>query len=173
MDDLLKGLQAGDAGAFERFVREFGDRIFRFVGRLVGPRWAEDLTQEVFLRIHRSVGKYRPTGSFKAWIFTLANNVCIDFLRKRRLETAELPEAQAGPESGPVDALTAVELRDAVLRAVERLPVEQRQVFLLREEAGLAFREIAEVVGCPLNTALGRMHYALLSLRKTLAAFKE
>ena len=59
----------------------------------------------------------------------------------------------------------------ALLKAVERLPVEQRQVFLLREEAGMSFREIAEAAGCPLNTALGRMHYAMENLRKSLKTY--
>jgi RNA polymerase sigma-70 factor (ECF subfamily) len=173
MDDLVKGLKAGDPGAFERFVREHGDRIYRFVGRLVGRRWADDLTQDVLLRIHRSIGRYEPTGSFSAWVFTLANNVCIDFLRRRRPEVAGVSDEGAAAPADPADALSAIELREAVLRAVERLPVEQKQVFLLREEAGLSFREIAEIMKCPLNTALGRMHYALQSLRKSLAAFKE
>ena len=171
MDDLVKGLKAGDAGAFERHVQDDGDRIYRFVRRLVGERFAEDVTQDVFIRIHHSIGKYQPTGSFRAWIYTLAHHVCIDSLRKRAARPPQTEESIRG--AAPDDALSAMEVREAVLRAVEQLPSEQKQVFLLREEAGLSFREIATIMKCPLNTALGRMHYALQSLRKSLAAFKE
>lgn len=178
MDDLVTGLQAGRAEAFDRLVHEFGDRIYRFVKRLVGERSAEDLTQEVLIRVFRSIGSYRPTGRFESWLFTVANNLCIDQVRRKRPEAAmsELDEdmgaerfVSAAPEPGA--SVEEDERKRALLKAVERLPVEQRQVFLLREEAGLSFREISDMLGCPLNTALGRMHYAMENLRKSLKAY--
>ncbi len=178
MDDLIRGLKAGRPEAFERLVREFGDRIYRFVKRLAGERAAEDLTQEVFIRVHRSIGTYRPEGRFESWLFTIASNLCIDQARRRRPEAAmsELDEDLA-PDRFASDGREAADLMEegerkaALLKAVERLPFEQKQVFLLREEAGLSFREIAEMTGCPLNTALGRMHYAMEALRKSLKAY--
>ena len=177
MDDLVEGLKAGHAWAFERLVREFGDRIYRFVKRIVGDRAAEDVAQEVMIRVFRSIGRYRPTGRFESWLFTIANNLCIDHTRKRRPE-ASLSEvggelsadqfASGAPE--PSRRLEEGERRGAILDAVEELPVEQKQVFLLREEAGLTFAEIAKALGCPLNTALGRMHYAMDHLRRSLKA---
>ena len=178
MDELIRGLQAGRPEAFERLVRDYGDRIYRFVKRLAGERPAEDLTQEVLIRVHRSIGTYRPEGRFESWLFTIANNLCIDHARRRRPEAplsdldADLaPERFAAPSRGPLEAMEEEERRKALLHAVDRLPFEQRQVFLLREEAGLSFREIAEMTGCPLNTALGRMHYAMEALRKSLKAY--
>lgn len=178
MDDLVSGLAAGRPDAFDRLVSEFGDRIYRFVKRLAGERWAEDLTQEVFLRVHRSAAGYRPTGRFDSWLFTIANNLCIDWMRKQRPEQSmsavdeELaPERFAGPAREPLELLEGAERRRAILKAVEALPLEQKQVFLLREEGGLSFKEIAEVARCPLNTALGRMHYALEHLRRSLKAY--
>lgn len=175
MDDLLKGLKAGVPAAFERLVREYGDRIYRFSRRLVGERGAEDLTQEVLLRVHRSIGTYEPTGRFESWLFTIANHLAIDEARRRRPESAlsEVEDDLTGDRfpSGlpePSESLEEEERRRALLRAVEALPLEQRQVFLLREEAGLSFKEIAEIAKCPLNTALGRMHYAMEHLRKAL-----
>jgi RNA polymerase sigma-70 factor (ECF subfamily) len=175
MSDLVEGLKAGRPEAFERLVRELGDRIFRFVKRLVGPQWADDVTQEVLIRVFRSIGTYQPTGRFESWIFTIANNLCIDHARKRRPEPA-LTEADedlqaerfASGAPTPLEDLEVREERAALLKAVERLPLEQRQVFLLREEGGLSFREIADALSCPLNTALGRMHYAMENLRKAL-----
>ena len=178
MDDLVAGLQAGNAEAFDRLVREYGDRIYRFVKRLVGERSAEDLAQEVMIRVFRSIGSYRPTGRFESWLFTIANNLSIDQVRRKRPEAAmsELDEdltaekfvSRAPP---PVASVEEGERKRALLKAVDRLPVEQKQVFLLREEGGLSFREISDMLGCPLNTALGRMHYAMENLRKSLRAY--
>ncbi len=178
MDELIRGLQAGRPEAFERLVREYGDRIYRFVKRLAGERSAEDLTQEVFIRVHRSIEAYRPEGRFESWLFTIANNLCIDHARRRKPEASLsdvdetlAPERFASSTAEPLDRLEEEERKRALLKAVERLPWEQRQVFLLREEAGLSFREIADMTGCPLNTALGRMHYAMEALRKSLKAY--
>ena len=175
MDELIRGLKAGRPEAFERLVRDFGDRIFRFVKRLAGEPAAEDLTQEVFIRVHRSIDAYRPEGRFESWLFTIANNLCIDHSRWRRDHpTAALEEIAAfgaAHTREPVEEAEDAEIRRALLKAVERLPLEQKQVFLLREEAGLSFKEIAEMTGCPLNTALGRMHYAMEALRKSLKAY--
>ncbi len=170
MDDLVAGLKAGNPAAFERLVREFGDRLYRFVRRLVGEAWADDLTQEALVRIHQSIGAYRPIGRFESWIYTLANNLCIDFLRRKRPELA-LPEGVETEAPTASELLEEDERRRAILKAVEKLPVEQKQVFLLREEGGMSFKEIAGVLGCPLNTALGRMHYAMEHLRKALKAY--
>lgn len=167
MDDLVTGLKAGRPEAYERLVRDYGDRLYRFALRLVGARWAEDAVQEVFIRVHRSIGAWRPTGRFESWLFAVANNLCVDWARRRKPQLGLPPEAEAaGP--GPAEALDAGERRRAIVRAVEALPTDQKQVFLLRHEAGLPFREIAEILGCPLNTALGRMHYAMERLRKAL-----
>jgi RNA polymerase sigma-70 factor (ECF subfamily) len=171
MDDLVTGLKAGDPAAFESLVRGFGDRLYRFVRRLVGERWADDLTQETFVRVYRTVGSYRPTGRFEAWMYTVANHACIDFLRRRRPEAALTERELDASSPSPLERIEEDERRRALLKAVERLPVDQKQVFLLREEAGMSFREIADVLGCPLNTALGRMHYAMEHLRKALKAY--
>ena len=180
MDDLIRGLKAGNAAAFERLVREYGDRIYRFARRLVGERGADDLTQEVLVRVFRSIRTYQPTGRFESWLFTIATHLAIDEARRRKPEAtiSELDEELtaerfASTAPAPVESLEEEERKRALLKAVERLPLEQRQVFLLREEAGLSFKEIAAILGCPLNTALGRMHYAMENLRKTMKAYRE
>ncbi|MBI2901546.1 MAG: sigma-70 family RNA polymerase sigma factor [Planctomycetes bacterium] len=170
MDDLVEGLKAGRTGAFERLVRDYGDRLYRFCLRIVGPADAEDVVQETFIRVHRSIGSYQPTGRFESWLFTIANHLALDALRRRPAAAREGEEPV--DRRGPQDDLSHREVQDALLRAVERLPLEQKQVFLLREEAGMSFKEIAETTGCPLNTALGRMHYAMENLRKNLKAYQ-
>jgi RNA polymerase sigma-70 factor (ECF subfamily) len=173
MDELIRGLQAGRADAFERLVREFGDRVFRFLKRMAGSRRAEDLTQEVFVRVFRSIATYQ-AGRFESWLFTIANHLAIDESRRRR----ELPLSELGEEARaerrpartaePLELLEARERQEALMAAVARLPEDQRRVFLLRQEAELSFGEIAELTGCPLNTALSRMHYAMEALRKAM-----
>jgi RNA polymerase sigma-70 factor, ECF subfamily len=176
MSDLVRGLQAGDARAYERLVRDYGDRLWRFVRRMVGVRPAEDITQEVFVRVHRSVGSFEPGGRFDAWIFAIASNLCVDHLRRERpmAPLDDLPEPATDPRpSGPLSAVEEDERRRALARAVDLLPPEQKQVFLLRQEAGLPFKEIARLMSCPLNTALGRMHYAMEHLRASLQAYRD
>jgi RNA polymerase sigma-70 factor (ECF subfamily) len=168
MDDLVQGLKAGEPAAFERLVRVYGDKVYRFARRLAGERWADDVAQETFIRVFRSIRSYRPTGRFESWLFTIANRLAIDALRRQRPEASMTEIGLEDFAGAPAGAAEDAELRLAILREVERLPVEQKQVFLLREEAGLSFREIAELTGCPLNTALGRMHYAMEHLRKAL-----
>mgnify|MGYP001590228315 CR=1 FL=1 len=179
MDDLVKGLRAGESAAFERLVREYGDRIFRFVRRLVGARHAEDVAQDVLIRVHRSVASYEPTGSFDSWLFTIANNLCIDHLRRNRPERREgsLDAEEGEPhvpdhrEAGPMAALEDREIQEALRRAVAALPVDQRQVFLMREAGGLTFEAIASALGIPAGTAKTRMRSALSHLRCSLESF--
>ena len=127
------------------------------------------MVQEVFIRVHRSIDRYEPRGKFESWIFTIANNLSLDFLRRKRPETTETLELVG--RVGPHEHASHRELRDALMAEVDRLPSEQREVFLLREKSGLSFREIADRIGCPLNTALGRMHYAMEHLRKGLKEY--
>ena len=163
MSDLIRGLKTGNPQAYTRLVDEYGDRLRRFAARMAGPEAADDVVQEVFLRVYRSIRTFDPAGSLAAWIFTIANNLCVDHLRKR-------PPARRIRRSPPEPSDVAVdrEAREALLRAVASLPEAQKQVFHLREEAGLSFREISDLLGCPLGTALGRMHSAMSTLRKAL-----
>lgn len=168
MSDFLQGLKAGSPEAYDRLVTEYGDRLRRFAARMAGPEVAEDVVQEVFLRVYRSIRTFDPSGSLGAWIFTIANNLCVDYLRKRPAE-----QRARTPQPDPSNLAEGRETRATLRRAVAQLPEPQKRVFLLREEAGLTFREIADLLGCPLGTALGRMHTALASLRKALAVPAE
>ncbi len=169
MENLVAGLKAGKNDAYDQFEREYGDRLRSFCGRLVGGADAADVVQEVFIRVHRSIERYEPRGKFESWLFTIANNLSLDFLRRKRPEPTETIEMVG--RVGPHDHASHRELQEALMAEVDRLPAEQREVFLLREKSGLSFREIAEKLDCPLNTALGRMHYAMDHLRKALKEY--
>ncbi len=180
---------AGDASAFQTILERHGQRIYNFIVRQTGDRQgAQDLVQEVFLRVVRRAHTFRGQSKFTTWLFTIARNLCVDQARKavhRRVVLNDEPlrrdsddgatlldRAKDGgplPDKGTRDR----RFRAALEQALGRLPGEQREVFLMREIKGLKFREIAEVVGVPENTIKSRMRYALVALREHLAVFGE
>ncbi len=177
---LMRRFQAGDARAFEALVRRHRTALWNFLLRHVGDRArAEDLLQETFLRAVKASGEWQERAKVTTWLFTIARNLTLDELRRavhRRAEPLEGRDDQPGPidrtaaDDPPPDAVAeGALLRPRLEAALAALPAEQREVFLLREQGGLGFREIAEVTGTPENTVKSRMRYALEGLRKTLA----
>ena len=186
-EDLLAAFQAGDAQAFERLLRRHRGPLFTFLLRMVGDRTrAEDLTQEAFLRVVRAAARWEARARFQTWLYTVARNLCVDQSRRDRFRRADsldaqvpskdggegppLVEALANDDALPDRAADSALVRPALERALDALPSEQREVFLLREQAGLPFKEIAELVGCNENTVKSRMRYALEGLRRHLTA---
>jgi len=178
---LMRRFQAGDARAFEALVRRHRTALWNFLLRHVGDRArAEDLLQETFLRAVKASGEWQERAKVTTWLFTIARNLTLDELRRavhRRAEPLEGRDDQPGPidraaaDDPPPDAAAeGALLRPRLEAALAALPEEQREVFLLREQGGLGFREIAEVTGTPENTVKSRMRYALEGLRTTLAA---
>ena len=181
-EELLGEFQQGDAGAFERLLRRHRSPLYTFFVRMLGDRArAEDLAQETFLRIVKGSAAWEHRARFQTWLYTIARNLCVDAARRDRFRRAESLDAQDGEEGGPlVDAVPSdgaapdraadsARLRPLLQRALLALPPEQREVFVLREQAGLPFKEIAELVSANENTVKSRMRYALLGLRKALA----
>jgi RNA polymerase sigma-70 factor (ECF subfamily) len=173
--------QAGDARAFEVLVRRHRTPIFSFLLRLTGDRGrAEDLCQEAFLKVVKASAGWQERARFSTWLYAIARNLAVDEARRMAFRRTEpLDPASPGdphrPEpaaEGPgPDRLTDASLvRPKLEAALRALPAEQREVFLLREHAGLRFGEIAEVTGTPENTVKSRMRYALEALRAELAA---
>lgn len=176
----------GDVAAFEELLVRHERSVYSFAYRFNGERsQADDILQEVFLRVIRGAESFRSDAKFSTWLYRITRNVCIDMLRRRKssgraysIDAAEAGEAE-NPAAGIRDTLgdgresverQAIrhEVRTVLDRAIAELPEAQRDVFLLRERAGLPFEEIAEVVGAPKNTVKSRMRYALDNLRKTL-----
>jgi len=168
MEDLPRRLKRGDPAAFDEFHRAYSGRLLRFVTRLVGLRDAEDLAQEVYVRVLRSLPAYREEQRFESWLFTIANHLCVDAHRRRRA-TVEPLGVEAPRRYEPDWAAARREQFEAVLAELRGLPFEQRQVFILREDAGLSFKEIARTLDEPLGTVLARMKYAMDRLRARLS----
>lgn len=184
-DDQLVAayLERGDTQAFRRLVERHQERIYGYLlGMVRDPEVANDLFQETFLRVLAALrqerASYTRQGRWLAWVLRIARNAALDYLRSRRRWRDVTPET--GKEHttfwdrlpdetpGADEMLEAAERQAQLAACIERLPPEQREVLLLRQEAELTFREIAELTGVSINTALGRMRYALNNLRKMM-----
>jgi RNA polymerase sigma-70 factor (ECF subfamily) len=177
-------LERGDEAAFRQLVLRHKDRIFGFLMGMVKNRSvANDLFQETFLRVISAMqsadGSYVHDGRWLAWVMRIARNTTVDHLRRQK-RRARVPDDSGDgrpfwetvPASEPSahEVLHRAEQRAVLDSHIQRLPPEQREVLLLRQETDLTFREIAELTDTPLNTALGRMRYALRNLRKMIEA---
>lgn len=175
---LMLRFRGGDARAFEVLVSRHRTPVYSFLVRLTGDRArAEDLCQDAFLRVVKASATWEERATFKTWLFTIARNLASDEARRnvfRRTDDLDAPGGAAATEpSGdpaPDRAAASAELRPKLEAALAALPAEQREVFLLREHAGLRFPEIAVVTGTPENTVKSRMRYALEGLRQRLEA---
>jgi RNA polymerase sigma-70 factor (ECF subfamily) len=187
---LMMRFQAGDRVAFASLVRKHKTPIFNFVLRLVrSPSAAEDLVQDVFVKVVQSAMEFKHESKFTTWTYTIARNLCIDHLRKMALRQhpsldqprGEAPDgptlldrtADGHPGAAVERSVIGAELGQRITRCVEALPQEQREVFLLREIADLPFKEIAGITGVPENTVKSRMRYALERLQESLAEYED
>ncbi|MDI6733664.1 MAG: sigma-70 family RNA polymerase sigma factor [Planctomycetota bacterium] len=160
---LLKEYQEGNnAVSLEQLLTRYHKPLFNFIYRLSRDfPLSEDIIQESFLKVIRKIKGFAPAGEngFKQWVYQIAINTHRDTIKKKQpVSSVKLSEIAS---CHPDNSYDCVEL-------LEHLTPEQKEVVLLKVYSGLTFREIAEVVGCPLNTAIGRMHYALKTLRKKL-----
>ncbi|MCX5795156.1 MAG: sigma-70 family RNA polymerase sigma factor [Elusimicrobia bacterium] len=176
MDDqqIAAGIRAKDGEAFRELVAAHGPGLYSFLVYRLGDRTeADDAYAEVMIKIWQNAGRYEESGRFKAWLFTIAHRTALDRLRKKAPVglTEELESRAVSPEAGPDRQAESREVGESFEKALAGLPEEQREVFLMREYSGLSFTEIAKALGCPLGTALARMRYAVLKLRKGLEEF--
>ena len=172
---LMQRFQGGDERAFEVLVHRHRTPVFSFLVRLTGDRArAEDLCQEAFLRVVRAADDWKPKAPFRTWLYSIARNQAVDEARRQTFRRAEpldgAASSAASDDPAPDRSADAALVRPKLEAALTSLPDEQREVFLLREHAGLRFHEIAEVTGTPVNTVKSRMRYALESLREKLVA---
>jgi RNA polymerase sigma-70 factor (ECF subfamily) len=147
--------------------------VFAFVLRWTQDRArAEDILQETWLKVVRGSSDWSPRARFTTWLYTIARNACVDGARRERARATEplVAEPVSTEAHDPERAAAASELRPVLEAAIAALPEAQREVFLLREMAGIPFHEIARMTGAPEPTVKSRMRYALESLRTQLTA---
>lgn len=187
-EELMLDFQKGDVRAFEEILKRHRHGVFNFILRFLGNReTAEEVFQEVFIKIHKAADRYLPNGKFSTWLYTITRNQCVDTFRRLKLrETLSLDNGGKEDEIKLVDTIasdtvppdilsSAHEIQTVLEFALEKLNVDQREVFLLREKEGFKFEEIAEMTGVSVNTVKSRMRYALEGLKKTLkkSRFRE
>ncbi|MBI3724073.1 sigma-70 family RNA polymerase sigma factor [bacterium] len=169
---LIARARSGEAAAFEEIVRVHSDAVFRVVAGHLGSSEAEDASQEVFLQVHRGLRAFEGRSLLSTWIFRIATNVALKRLRRkrRRPSSRSIEEGEAVAADGPAPeaGLDSSELRAVLLRALDRLPEEQRAVVVLRGIEGLPFEEVARVLGIVRPTAESRMARAKEKLRSLL-----
>lgn len=169
---LMLRYRDGDVAAFEILYKRHNDALYRYLMRLCHHRdTAEDIFQEAWGKIIKSRENYRPTAKFTTFLYRVAHNCFIDHIRrnKRHAQTVDIePDNQPDPGDSP-EMLTEHSLaRRRLSVALQQLPDEQRDVFLLREEAGLNLDQIASVTGTNRETAKSRLRYAVNKLRAAI-----
>lgn len=171
-DDLILRCRR-DPAAFRALVERYQGRIYGFLIRLAGRERADDLFQEVWLKVLKNSGRYEARGKAVSWLFKIANNAAFDDFSRQKREFSRSSqdgniEGFIDQAPGPAAVLEQDETRRRMDAAIGGLPMEQRKVFLMRECGRMPFKEIAASLGIPLGTALSRMNYALEKLRVAL-----
>ena len=176
--ELIQSFVQGNTGAFECLVLRHKDKLYTSIHFLVKDKYlAEDIFQDVFIRVIDTVrgGRYTEEGKFLPWAMRIAHNLCVDHFRKvKRTPTiktgddTDIFEILNFTEESPEEKLIKKQSHNRVKDMLDLLPEDQREVIILRHYADLSFKEIAAMTNCSINTALGRMRYGLINLRKMM-----
>lgn len=174
--DLADRCRTGEPGAFEELYRVHAPRLFGLACRMVGRTDAEDLLQDIFLTAHRKMGLYKGESALGTWLFRLATNLCLDFLRSRANRTAQVTESydvdDAPPPEGGRGPILGVVDRIDLERAVAELPDGCREVFVLYDVEGFEHREVGAMLGISDGTSKSQLHKARLRLRESLGRMR-
>ena len=168
----------GNADALATIVMRYKDKIYTSIYLLVKDKYlTEDIFQDVFIRIIDTLkgGRYTDEGKFLPWAMRIAHNMCVDHFRKvkrsptiKTSDDRDIFEVLNFSEPGADQKMMSSQSHDRIRKMVDMLPEDQREVIILRHYADLSFKEIADLTKCSINTALGRMRYGLINLRKLM-----
>ncbi len=178
-NDLIRAFQEeGDTSAFETLIHRYKDKIYSSILFFVKDSYlAEDLFQDVFIKIIDTLNQKRYTeeGKFLPWALRISHNLCVDYFRKvkrspiiRTSDNQDIFELIQVADDGAEAKMMQAQSHERVRRMLELLPEEQREIIILRHFANMSFKEIALITNCSINTALGRMRYGLINLRKMM-----
>lgn len=177
--ELIKRFIKGEQSCFEEIIHRHKNKVYSYISLYIRDQaLAEDIFQDTFLKVIQSVkaGKYYDNGKFLSWVMRIAHNLIIDhFRRLKQMNTtssdnyeSDLFNSKKLAEANVEETMVAVQIRKDVRKLISQLPDDQREVVILRHYAGLSFKEIAELTDVSINTALGRMRYALINMRKIM-----
>ena len=180
--DVVAAFLGGEERAFQELVSRYQTRLLNFIYRTIGDREkAEDLVQEVFIRVYRHIGRFDRSKKFSTWIYTIASNLAKNELRnrsrnplvlfqtiKKNWQEDDRPLQFEDPQSRPDDLYRKRHLRELVEESVSQLPAHHREVFVLRELEGKSYEEIAEITDCNLGTVKSRLNRARTSFAEII-----
>ena len=176
-DQLVAAYAKGNNDAFDALLQRHQTRVYNCIYQMVRERsLAEDIFQETFVKAITTIrqGRYTENGKFAAWINRIARNLVIDFFRQEKIEASvsadddnfDILNRKELSEDTVEDLIIDRQIRDDLRKLIRHLPKSQRQVLVVRYYRNLSFKEIAEATGVSINTALGRMRYAILNIRR-------
>ncbi len=181
---LMMAFQDGNQEAFAQLIRRNQHKVFSVIFRFLGDRTeAEDLAQEVFLRVYRTAGRYEPTAKFSTWIYRIATNISLNAIRNRsRFHTISLEVRQDDNEDfhrdipdtndpGPDDAMSQEELARVVMSAIEQLPEQQRAAIILNKYEGLSYEDVAKILACSVMAVKSLLSRARTNLKSKLMPY--
>jgi len=169
----------GNISGIEKLIHRHKNKVFTYISMYIRDKsLAEDIFQETFLKVINSLksGRYRDNGKFLSWVMRIAHNLIIDHFRREKQANMVSNDAYEGDlfnsrnlsESNIEDEMVYEQIVTDLRLLLEELPDDQKEVVMLRHYAGLSFKEIAEQTDVSINTALGRMRYALINIRKLM-----
>ena len=176
---LLNNYLSGDRGAISKLIDRHTNRVRDYIRMMVKDNdVADDIHQETFIKAVRVIdeGRYTDSGKFLSWVLRIAHNRVLDYFRAQK-QSKQVNESEAGynilgttrfAEPTVEDEMVSRQIEDDVRRLIELLPDEQRQVVMMRYYSKMSFQEIADQTDVSINTALGRMRYALINLRRMI-----
>ena len=177
--ELILRFIKGEQSCFEHLINRHKNKVFAYISLYIRDQsLAEDIFQDTFLKVIQSVkaGKYSDSGKFVSWVMRIAHNLIIDHFRRiKQMNTisndnyeSDIFNSKRFAEDNIEDDMIKRQIQKDIRKMISHLPDDQREVVILRHYAGLSFKEIADITDVSINTALGRMRYALINLRKTL-----
>jgi RNA polymerase sigma-70 factor (ECF subfamily) len=177
--ELLTRFIKGEQSCFEKLIFRHKNKVYAYISLYIRDQaLVEDIFQDTFLKVFQSVkcGKYSDNGKFLSWVMRIAHNLIIDHFRRiKQMNTisndnyeSDIFNSKQFAEDNVEDHMVKKQIHQDVRKMISHLPDDQREVVILRHYAGLSFKEIAEITEVSINTALGRMRYALINMRKLM-----
>lgn len=182
---LMLKFAKGEISAFEQLLKKYKESVINIAYRFIQDRAeAEDIAQDVFLRVYYSAKRYKPVSKFSTWIYKITKNVCLNRLRaQKRFRTVFLDTPVSSDEgeiiqetpnskpNHPLENLEKMELKHVVKEAIDSLPPNQRMAIILQKYEGLSYKEISEIIGCSISAVDSLLQRAKQSLKKKLASY--
>jgi len=181
--ELITRFIKGEQSCFEKLIHRHKNKVFAYISLYIRDQaLAEDIFQDTFLKVIQSVktGRYADNGKFISWVMRIAHNLIIDHFRRiKQMNTisndnyeSDLFNSKSFAEDNVEDDMIKGQIRKDIRNMISHLPDDQREVVILRHYAGLSFKEIADITEVSINTALGRMRYALINMRRIMVEKK-